>query len=113
MHQNRAFRPYSPFPVHYVTRYIICADPLFLGAWRVYLSIKYDVMNHIKQAKDLGESLRREREQQNLTQIKLALEAHVEQKIISRLENGLHNSTLDSLLNICAVLHLRVIVVRE
>ncbi|MBL0308158.1 MAG: helix-turn-helix domain-containing protein [Bacteroidetes bacterium] len=70
-------------------------------------------MRHTELAKDLGQALRQARELQHLSQLRLALDAHVQQCSICHLEKGKLNVTIDTLLDICQALHLKVMLVRE
>ncbi|MEW8624628.1 MAG: helix-turn-helix domain-containing protein [Candidatus Thiodiazotropha sp.] len=65
----------------------------------------------IRSSKDLGATIRRARKAQKLKQVDLAIKASLRQPLISELENGTTNATLDTVLKVLAALKLDLTVV--
>ncbi|MCG8487423.1 MAG: helix-turn-helix domain-containing protein [Chromatiales bacterium] len=65
----------------------------------------------IRSSKDLGATIRRARKAQKLKQVDLATKASLRQPLISELENGTTNATLDTVLKVLAALKLDLTVV--
>ncbi|MBW9267267.1 MAG: helix-turn-helix domain-containing protein [Candidatus Thiodiazotropha sp. (ex. Lucinisca nassula)] len=60
----------------------------------------------IRSSKDLGAAIRRARKAQKLKQVDLAMMASLRQPLISELENGTTNATVDTVLKVLAALEL-------
>ncbi|MES9994206.1 MAG: helix-turn-helix domain-containing protein [Candidatus Thiodiazotropha sp.] len=65
----------------------------------------------IRSSKDLGATIRRARKAQKLKQTDLAIRASLRQPLISELENGTANATMDTVLKVLAALELDLTVV--
>jgi HTH-type transcriptional regulator/antitoxin HipB len=65
----------------------------------------------IRSSKDLGTTIRRARKEQKLKQAELAMRASLRQPLISELENGTTNATMDTVLKVLAALKLDLTVV--
>lgn len=65
----------------------------------------------IRSNKDLGAAIRRARKAQKLKQADLAMKASLRQPLISELENGTSNATMDTVLKVLAALELDLTVV--
>lgn len=65
----------------------------------------------IRSSKDLGATIRRARKKQKLNQADLAMRASLRQPLISELENGTTNATMDTVLKVLAALELDLTVV--
>ncbi|MBT3013599.1 MAG: helix-turn-helix domain-containing protein [Candidatus Thiodiazotropha endolucinida] len=65
----------------------------------------------IRSSKDLGATIRRARKEQKLKQTDLAMRASLRQPLISELENGTTNATMDTVLKVLAALKLDLTVV--
>ena len=65
----------------------------------------------MRSSKDLGTAIRRARKAHQLKQADLALKASLRQPLISELENGTTNATMDTVFKVLAALDLDLTVV--